>query len=117
MVKKGIPGREIMKELGIQTKVSLKKMYYDALVEAGKIKDILTKKQIKKVPTLRVGKNGSILLSKALLVDQLGFKEGEEFKVVKRRDSIIRKKNGVVQMLSGECEYEINTTRKSIKED
>ena len=106
-----------MKELGIQTKVSLKKMYYDALVEAGKIKDILTKKQIKKVPTLRVGKNGSILLSKALLVDQLGFKEGDEFKVVKRRDSIIPKKNGVVQMLSGECEYEISTTRKSTKED
>ena len=77
----------------------MKKMYYDALVEAGKIKDILIKKQIEKVPTFRVGKNGSILLSKALLVDQLGFKEGGEFRVVKRRDSIIPKKNGVVHML------------------
>jgi len=37
MVKKGIPDKEIMKELGIQTKTSLKKMYYDALVEAGKL--------------------------------------------------------------------------------
>ncbi|NIM02737.1 hypothetical protein GTN66_01080, partial [bacterium] len=42
MVRKGMPDKEIMKELGIRTKASLKKMYYDALVEAGKIKDIMT---------------------------------------------------------------------------
>ena len=56
MVKKGIPDREIMKELGIQTKASLKKMYYDALVEAGKIKDILTEREVKKAPSLKIGK-------------------------------------------------------------
>ena len=37
MVMKGIPDTEIMKELGIQTKASLRRMYYDVLIEAGKI--------------------------------------------------------------------------------
>ncbi|NIO21969.1 MAG: hypothetical protein GTN76_14875 [Candidatus Aenigmarchaeota archaeon] len=96
MVKKGIPDKEIMKELGIQTKASLKRMYYDALVEAGKIRDIMTERKMKKAASrrrsLKIGKRGTILLSKALLVDQLGFKEGDKFRVAKRRDSIILRK-------------------------
>ncbi|NIM58485.1 MAG: hypothetical protein GTO16_06015 [Candidatus Aminicenantes bacterium] len=96
MVKKGVPDKEIMEELGIQTKASLKKMYYDALVEAGKIKDIMTERKMKKAkPTRRaltIGKRGTILLSKPLIVDQLGFKKGDKFTVVKRRDSIILRK-------------------------
>ena len=96
MVRKGIPDKEIMKELGIQTKASLKKMYYDALVEAGKIKDIMTERKMKKATperrALRIGKRGTILLSNALLVDQLGFKKGDRFTVAKRKDSIILRK-------------------------
>jgi hypothetical protein len=87
MVRKGIPDKEIMKELGIQTKASLKRMYYDALVEAGKIKDIVTER-------ITIGKRGTILLSKPLLVDRLGFKKGDKFKVAKRRDRIILRKTG-----------------------
>jgi len=96
MVKKGIPDKEIMKELGIQTRSSLRRMYYEALVEAGKIKDILTERELKKAVrgkrALSIGKRGTILLSKALLVDQLGFKKGDTFRVAKRRDSIILRK-------------------------
>jgi len=97
MVRKGIPDKEIMKELGIQTKASLKKMYYDALVEAGKIKDIMTERKLKKakVPRKRpvtIGKRGTMLLSKPLLVEELGFKEGDKFTVSKRRGSIILRK-------------------------
>ena len=96
MVKKGIPDKEIMKELSIQTKASLKRMYYDALVEAGKIKDIMTEREMKKgAPKRRpltIGKRGTILLSKPLLVDQLGFKKGDRFTVSKRKDSIIMRK-------------------------
>jgi hypothetical protein len=96
MVRKGIPDKEIMKELGIQTKASLKKMYYDALVEGGKIKDILTERQLKKAApkrrALSIGKRGTILLSKPLLVDQLGFKQGDKFSVTKRKSSIIMRK-------------------------
>jgi hypothetical protein len=97
MVRKGVPDKEIMKELGVQTKASLKKMYYDALVEAGKIRDIMTERKMKKAAPkkrpLTIGKRGTILLSKALLVDQLGFKEGDKFTVGKRKDSIILKKH------------------------
>ena len=96
MVRKGMPDKEIMRELGIQTKASLKKMYYDALVEAGKIKDIMTERQVKKATPrkrpLTIGKRGTILLSKPLLVDQLGFKKGDRFTVSKRKDSIILRK-------------------------
>jgi hypothetical protein len=96
MIKKGIPDKEIMKELDIQTRASLRRMYYEALVEAGKIKDILTERELKKAVrgrrALTIGKRGTILLSKALLVDQFGFKEGDTFRVAKRRDSIILRK-------------------------
>jgi len=96
MVRQGIPDKEIMKELKIQTKASLKKMYYDALVEVGKIKDIMTERKIRKAASrrraLKIGKRGTMLLSSALLMDQLGFKKGDKFTVSKRRDSIILRK-------------------------
>jgi hypothetical protein len=96
MVKKGVPDKEIMKELGIQTRASLRKMYYEALVEAGKIKDILTERELRKAVrgqrAVTIGKRGTILLSRKLLVDRLGFKEGDNFSVTKRRDSIILRK-------------------------
>lgn len=96
MVKKGMPDREIMEKLGVQTKASLKKMYYDALVEAGKIKDILAEKEAKKAPVtgrkLSIGKRGTITLSKALLIENFGFKEGDKFTVSKRKGSIILRK-------------------------
>ena len=96
MVEKGIPAQEIRKELGIKTRAPLKAMYYKALVEAGKIKDILKERELKKaVPkkrALKIGKRGTILLSKKILIDQLGFKEGNKFSVAKRRDSIILRK-------------------------
>ncbi|MCK5553038.1 MAG: hypothetical protein KAJ09_07835 [Deltaproteobacteria bacterium] len=96
MVKKGVPDREIMKELGIQTRASLRRMYYEALVEAGKIKDILTERELRKgvrgQRAVTIGKRGTILLSRKLLVDRHGFKTGDTFSVAKRRDSIILRK-------------------------
>ena len=96
MVEKGIPATEIRKELGIKSKAPLKGMYYKALVEVGKIKGIVTERKMKKAGpkrrALKIGKRGTILLGKALLVDQLGFKEGDKFTVAKRRDSIILRK-------------------------
>ena len=92
MVKKGIPDKEIMKELGIQTGASLKRMYYDALVEAGKIKDILIEKNVDKEKTVRINKRGTILLGKTLLLEKFGYKEGDRFTVSKRKGSIILRK-------------------------
>ena len=96
MVEERLPDKEIMKELGIQTRASLKRIYYDALVEAGKIKDIMAERKMKKAKperrALRIGKRGTILLSSALLTDQLGFKKGDKFSVAKRRGSIVLRK-------------------------
>ena len=92
MVKKGVPDKEIMQKLGIQTKSSLRKMYYDALVEAGKIKDIITEREAGGRKTLKITKRGTLLLSKALVIDKFGFNEGDRFSVLKRKDSIILRK-------------------------
>ena len=92
MVKKGIPDKEIMKELCIQTGASLKRVYYDALVEAGKIKGILTERDVEKKKTVRITKRGTIFLGKTLLVEKFGYKEGDRFAVSKRKDSVILRK-------------------------
>jgi hypothetical protein len=96
MVNKGMNATEIRKELGLKAKAPLRRMYYNALVKAGKIKDIMTERKIKKAApkrrALKIGKRGTILLSNALLIDQLRFKRGDKFSVAKRKDSIILKK-------------------------
>jgi hypothetical protein len=92
MVRKGVPDKEIMEKIGIQTKASLRKMYYDALVEAGKIKDIVTEKKVGTKRTLKISNKGTILLSKALLIDKFAFKEGDKFTVSKRKDSVVLRK-------------------------
>ena len=93
MVRSRVPDKEIMEKLGVQSKAALKKMYYDALVEALKIKDIISEKEVKREPytvrKLRIGKKGTMTLSKALLLETFGFNEGDQFTVSKRRDSII----------------------------
>ena len=92
MVRKGVPDKEIMEKLGFQTKASLKKMYYDALVEAGKIKDIVSEKGAEKRIALKVTKRGTISLSRLLVVGKFGFEVGDKFTVSKRKDSIILRK-------------------------
>jgi len=94
MVKKGVPDKEIMDKLGIQTKASLRKMYLDALVEAGKIKGIITERAVEPGKTLKISKRGTILLSKALLIDRFEFSQGDTFSVSKRKDKIILRKIG-----------------------
>ena len=96
MVNKGVTAAEIRKVLGIKSKAPLRRMYYDALVKAGKIRDIATERQVRerrpRRSKLTIGKRGTILLSRPLLVNQLGLKEGDRFSVTKRRDRIILKK-------------------------
>jgi hypothetical protein len=96
MVKRGRTDKQIMRELGIKTKATLKRKYYDALVEAGKIKDIIMERKMKKTKPkarlLTIGKRGTILLSNKVLIDRLGFKKGDKFSVAKRRDAIILRK-------------------------
>jgi predicted transcriptional regulator len=88
MVKAGFTDKQIMKELGIQTKASLKKIYFDALVEGGKIK----RKKQRKTKVVTIGKRGTLTLSRLLLMDTFKFKAGDKFKVSKRGSSINLKK-------------------------
>lgn len=96
MVEKRVPAQQIKKELGIKTRAPLKAMYYRALVESGKVKDITTKGKTRRgAPRRRpltIGKRGTILLSRTLLVDRFGFKPGDQFTCAKRKDSIILSK-------------------------
>jgi hypothetical protein len=92
MVRKRVPDKEIMEKLGIQTKASLKKMYYDALVESGKIKDIVSKQDAETKRILKVSTRGTLSLSRKLVVDDFAFQEGDKFTVSKRKDSIILRK-------------------------
>ena len=96
MVEKGIADKEIMRELGIKTKGTLRKMYYDALVEAGKVKGIMTEREVRKAKAsekvLKIGKRGTMSLSRDLLIDQLGFNIGDKFVLAKRRENIILRK-------------------------
>lgn len=65
--------------------------HYDALIEAGKIRGIVTQREAKKSRT----RSGTITLGNRLLIDNLGFKEGDKFTVSKRKGSIIlRKREG-----------------------
>jgi len=92
MVKRGVPDKEIMEKLGIQTKASLRKMYFDALVEAGKVKNIIMERRAETGKTLKITQRGTILLSKALLIDSFEFRQGDRFFVSKRKDKIILRK-------------------------
>ena len=81
--------------ISYQYKVSLKKMHYDALVEAGKIKDIATEKNMEMKRTFKITKRVTLSLSWKLLIEEYGFREGDKFTVLKRKDSGILKKQGV----------------------
>jgi hypothetical protein len=70
-------------------------MYLDALVEAGKVKKIMTERKKKAVPKKRpvkIGKRGTLTISNALLIDQFGFKKGDKFTAAKRKNSIVLRK-------------------------
>jgi hypothetical protein len=96
MVKAGFTDKHIMKELGIKSKASLKKMYFDELVETGKIKAIITarekRKKQRKPKVLTIGKRGTIAIGKKVLIEEFGFKPGERFSVYKTGRKITFKK-------------------------
>jgi len=96
MVKKGVPDDEMMRELGIKSKVGLHRAYYNALVEAGKIKNIVTRKSLEKrmarEKILAVSERETILLGRLLVAGRFGFKKGDKFRVSKRSNNIILRK-------------------------
>ena len=85
-----------MKEFGIKTSAQLKAKYLDAMIEKGEIPAIVTtrgpgKKAETKSKSILVNKRGSIIVPKEL-VEEMGFKVGNEFMVRKSKAGVSLKK-------------------------
>jgi hypothetical protein len=94
-VESGTPSKEIMEKFGIKTSAQLKALYLDALVAKGKAKGIVGRIPKsgagKKDKNILVNKRGSLIVPKDL-VAEMGFKEGEVFKVRKTKSGVSLKK-------------------------
>jgi hypothetical protein len=95
-VESGTPSKEIMEKFGIKTSAQLKALYLDALVAKGKAKGIVGRVPKsglagKRDKNIVVNKRGSLIVPKDL-VAEMGFKEGEAFKVRKTKSGVSLKK-------------------------
>ena len=94
-VESGKPSKEIMEQFGINTSAQLKALYLDALVEKGLAPAIIRragkKKDDKAGKEILVNKRGSLIVP-APLVEEMGFKIGEEFKVRRTKAGVSLKK-------------------------
>ncbi len=91
-VESGVPRREIMSRFGFKTPAQVTAYYVDGLVEAGRAKPVLSRqpKAAKATNTVKVSKRGSISVTKEML-KEMGFKEGDSFKVSKTRAGMVLK--------------------------
>jgi hypothetical protein len=82
MVKDGVAQSEIMKKFGFNTSTQLKVAYTNALMEAGEIPEIQSPRGGKPAggvnKEVAVSKRGSLILPKEL-IEELGFKVGDQF--------------------------------------
>lgn len=96
-VESGQPAKEIMEEFGINTRIQLKSLYLDALIESGKAKNIISR-----VPkagdgdgeskAIKVNKRGSLVVPRQM-VDDLGYELGDTFSIRKTKSGISLRKN------------------------
>jgi len=91
-VESGTPRREIMRQFGFKSPVQVNTYYLDALIDAGKAKQIKSRQpkaaNVEKI--VKVSKRGSISVPKQMLTE-MGFKIGDSFKVNKTRAGLILK--------------------------
>jgi hypothetical protein len=82
MVKDGAPQSDIMGKFGFNTSTQLKVAYANALMEAGEIPEIQSPRGGKPSGGIKkevaVSKRGSLIISKDL-IEELGFKVGDQF--------------------------------------
>ena len=89
MVASGMAEEEIMEKLGITSKSKLKSMYYDALVSAGIIEDISGARERRDPYVKRIGKHGTLVLGKNLMIEKFRFKLGDKFRIISLIDGCI----------------------------
>jgi hypothetical protein len=92
-VESGLPSTKIMDKFGIKTSAQLKALYLDALVEKGKAPGIKTRagRAPKKSKEIFVNKRGSLIVPREL-VEEMGFKEEDEFSITKTKSGISLKR-------------------------
>ncbi|MBW2091135.1 MAG: hypothetical protein JRI34_03300 [Deltaproteobacteria bacterium] len=95
-VESGLPAKELMDMFGFKTRIQLKSFYLDALVEKGKVKNIVSRvpKQAekgKKAKTTKVNKRGSLVVARGM-IDEMGFAIGDAFIVRKTKSGISLRK-------------------------
>lgn len=95
MVKDEAPRPEIMKAFGFKTSTQLNNAYMKAVIDEGMVPDIKSGRRGSANPKIsneaRVGKSGSIIISKGLVAD-LGFVSNDTFLVKKTKSGISLKK-------------------------
>lgn len=91
MIKDGVAQSDIMEKFGFNTSTQLKVAYTNALMEAGKVPEIQTPRGGKSSngakKEVSVSKRGSLVIPKDL-IEELGFKEGDQFITRKTRAGI-----------------------------
>lgn len=94
MVSDGIPRAEIMKKLNIKTSNQLTVAYAKAMMESGKIPEIVGGRVgATSTPSneVKIGKRGSLIIPKGM-VEDLGLSIGDTFMVRKTKAGISLKK-------------------------
>ncbi|MGA9478935.1 MAG: AbrB/MazE/SpoVT family DNA-binding domain-containing protein [Desulfobacterales bacterium] len=94
MIEEKIPSPEIRKKLNIKTANQLKVAYAVAMMEAGKIPEIIDGRKgaaSKETNEVTVGKRGSIIIPKGM-VESLGVAVGDKFSLRKTKAGIALKK-------------------------
>ncbi|MFH1985375.1 MAG: hypothetical protein ABIL58_26360 [Pseudomonadota bacterium] len=95
MVQDGVAQKAIMEKLGLKTPTQLKVAYANALMAAGTVPEIKkgrktpAKAAVSKVAT--VNKRGSLVITK-ILVEEMGFVEGDAFAIRKTKSGISLRK-------------------------
>ncbi|MGD8367109.1 MAG: hypothetical protein PVG78_05680 [Desulfobacterales bacterium] len=97
MVQEGTVQKEILEKFGLNSASQLKVAYADALMVTGKAPAIKKGSRVKKAaaaaPRVKIGKRGSIAISKRL-VEELGLQIGDTFQVRPSKAGLSLKKTG-----------------------
>ena len=92
MAKEGKTIEEIRGTLGLKSIVQVRNLYLEALMEQGAIPPLKSGKRRREIDVRTIGKRGSISLSRKVLIDMLGFKERDSFRIKREGDSIVLEK-------------------------
>ena len=95
MIHQGMPVEDIKTELGLRSIAQVRELYLQGLVAKGVAKKLNMgekggrgRKPAKPIKSV-IGRRGSLTLSNRVLIEKLGFKAGDTFKVTKRKNNII----------------------------